>query len=829
MEVGGSSPSSSSTRQPRRVRNLLAAYYSMDDAPASGNATPNGGLGLNDGPLGAARANALNDHRSVNTGANVTGSLSIQQQEFDSHKFSAETWFKTLLANEEYSSIPRLVRLSNNLDTEIKTLDSELQTHVYENYSKFIRATDVIHEMSTVIRDRLVPKDIVALEASLQKVDQKVNGNIATKLLPGSEKIAKLLVRQQKLEKVRGLVRVPAVLRECLEKREYGRAAEVYCKSIVAIRQRPETFKHALVEIDKVMHELKGALEKRLQDHRAEEALSTKEAVHSSQTLLELGSDRDQTASIFLTGRGIALDSCLDACVRESSDKHDEHALQRVTTLLVEKYAALLRQIVEGYLLLSAQTAERQETLRAFVLKRLQRVSETVVRFVSETAASPSAVRSCLQDLGRSFAFLATEDTDNVRRQTFGSLVSNAALLSAAKTFESVQDTMVSQLKELHVALQAPGLSHADALTKIGSAEHAMLLQGCLCLTDCQPLADLVSEHAAPSDKLLQSLVKNVQDFFLAYLETCKLVCKDKGERAASDVAALMPKNVLAIRALAWSPKFALALVRIGRHLETRGVAKLWSVGSDLCGGEFAEDGGEKMLQALSSNCRQVAAETLARVVEAEGARLAHTLRHYIYQMDWDAAPKDEGSSPEPSGPQPTIRQLVARLKVFEDEVATILGDPKKNTGDPARSLRGMYNTQGRGGGGRSFVGLLPDAGEVDVESMLARSTQIYGAVLFNRAAVMSGVVKIVLRGFSEYVRQIPVLRDLTAARALFVDVHFLVAEVLLFVPAEDQSLVEAMGRELTVSALGRCPAGTNFDKILPDPQGFDKMLRVQE
>ena len=32
----------------------------------------------------------------------------------------------------------------NKLDVEIRTLDSELQTLVYENYNKFISATDII-------------------------------------------------------------------------------------------------------------------------------------------------------------------------------------------------------------------------------------------------------------------------------------------------------------------------------------------------------------------------------------------------------------------------------------------------------------------------------------------------------------------------------------------------------------------------------------------------------------------------------------------------------------------------------------------------------------
>ena len=36
------------------------------------------------------------------------------------------------------------------MNVEIRTLDSELQTLVYENYNKFISATDVIKNVSII-------------------------------------------------------------------------------------------------------------------------------------------------------------------------------------------------------------------------------------------------------------------------------------------------------------------------------------------------------------------------------------------------------------------------------------------------------------------------------------------------------------------------------------------------------------------------------------------------------------------------------------------------------------------------------------------------------
>ena len=57
-----------------------------------------------------------------------------------------------------------------------------------------------------------------------------------------------------------------------------------------------------------------------------------------------------------------------------------------------------------------------------------------------------------------------------------------------------------------------------------------MLLHGCLCLTDYQPLTDLIQDKVAAT-RLLNSIVKQVQDFFSAFTEVCQLVSEGKGQK----------------------------------------------------------------------------------------------------------------------------------------------------------------------------------------------------------------------------------------------------------------------------------------------------------
>lgn len=48
---------------------------------------------------------------------------------------------------------PQLVAKERSLSQQVKTLDSDMQTLVYENYNKFISATDTIRQMKSKVDD----------------------------------------------------------------------------------------------------------------------------------------------------------------------------------------------------------------------------------------------------------------------------------------------------------------------------------------------------------------------------------------------------------------------------------------------------------------------------------------------------------------------------------------------------------------------------------------------------------------------------------------------------------------------------------------------------
>ena len=81
-----------------------------------------------------------------------------KMHDIDGENFDVDVYLNNLLKTE---TLPNLLKRSEELRKETRTLDSDMQNMVYENYSKFIRATDTIRTMKT---------DVTVIETELDKL-----------------------------------------------------------------------------------------------------------------------------------------------------------------------------------------------------------------------------------------------------------------------------------------------------------------------------------------------------------------------------------------------------------------------------------------------------------------------------------------------------------------------------------------------------------------------------------------------------------------------------------------------------------------------------------
>ncbi|XP_022770837.1 vacuolar protein sorting-associated protein 51 homolog isoform X3 [Durio zibethinus] len=171
----------------KRMRDLLSSFYSPD--PSS---TPN----------------APSKHGTLDA---------INTTSFDPDQYM------NLLVQK--SNLEALLKRHVEMAAEIKNLDTDLQMLVYENYNKFISATDSIKRMKS---------NIVGMEANMGQLLDKImsvqsrSDGVNTSLFEKREHIEKLHRTRNLLRKVQFIYDLPARLGKCIKSEAYADAVKFY-------------------------------------------------------------------------------------------------------------------------------------------------------------------------------------------------------------------------------------------------------------------------------------------------------------------------------------------------------------------------------------------------------------------------------------------------------------------------------------------------------------------------------------------------------------------------------------------------------------------------
>ncbi|CAH8670461.1 unnamed protein product [Schistosoma haematobium] len=147
-------------------------------------------------------------------GSNTNNSLVDQNDplNIDSPSFDPQLYLDKSLKTKDLSD---LISEEKALTEQIRSLDSDMQTLVYDNYSKFISATDTIRMMkSNFSYVQAEMNSLLQNIASIVSVSGTINGNLADK----RKKLGTLTTTQLTLNKLNYLVELPVSLRKYMNK-----------------------------------------------------------------------------------------------------------------------------------------------------------------------------------------------------------------------------------------------------------------------------------------------------------------------------------------------------------------------------------------------------------------------------------------------------------------------------------------------------------------------------------------------------------------------------------------------------------------------------------
>ncbi|KAM0901427.1 hypothetical protein ACQ4PT_019979 [Festuca glaucescens] len=181
----------------RRTRDLLASFYNTD--PAAAGAVP------------------ASPARPSPAASSVSPLESI-----NSASFKPDVYMDVLV---QQSNLEGLLQGHVKMAAEIKNLDTDLQMLVYENYNKFISATDTIKRMKT---------NIVGMETNMEQLLGKITSvqsrsdTVNTSLFNKRENIEKLHRTRNLLRKVQFIYDLPTRLNKCIKAEAYADAVKFF-------------------------------------------------------------------------------------------------------------------------------------------------------------------------------------------------------------------------------------------------------------------------------------------------------------------------------------------------------------------------------------------------------------------------------------------------------------------------------------------------------------------------------------------------------------------------------------------------------------------------
>eukprot|EP00887_Chlorella_sp_A99_P007202 scaffold2.g7202.t1 len=242
---GGATPSAQAKAD--KVRSLLASYYDDEGAEEASTSSP--------------VAWAL-PPKAPSPGAGRVESAALNTTYFDPDAYLRRMLKETRLGDlaDKASRAPGRARA---VMSEVGSLDSDMQQLVYENYSKFITATDTIKAMSGSMEG--MDERMQSLKTLIDDVVERSNA-VNGKLQQRQDRIEELNAVRLLLRKLQGVFELPRKLRAAVDASAYDVAVDAYAEVVPLLQAygHKGAFKKVTSEVAACVEELTSILRQQL-------------------------------------------------------------------------------------------------------------------------------------------------------------------------------------------------------------------------------------------------------------------------------------------------------------------------------------------------------------------------------------------------------------------------------------------------------------------------------------------------------------------------------------------------------------------------------------
>lgn len=192
--------------------------------------------------------------------------------DINSSSFQPEPFFQQLVNTND---LKELTRQQQKLQSELISLDNDLQNLVYDNYTKFIKASETVRSMKEGLVD--LTSQMKQLLASLGTVSEEA-GIIRNDLKENRDKISRLVGISRLFERIDFISRLPIKLQAHVDIGNYEAAVDMWlsAEKVLETQNHFESFVKIREDCKKIIEEIKVRVRAKmlLEDTRTDDSIT---------------------------------------------------------------------------------------------------------------------------------------------------------------------------------------------------------------------------------------------------------------------------------------------------------------------------------------------------------------------------------------------------------------------------------------------------------------------------------------------------------------------------------------------------------------------------
>ena len=265
------------------------------------------------------------DHQSGIRNASKS-QINVTPASIDSSNFNPVVHVERMLENMRAEE---LLDTDVSLTHDIRSLDSDMQMLVYENYNKFIAATETIKRMKTNVEAMSVDMNSVKSKMDLiSSHSTTLDASLAAK----NGRVEKLVRVQRLLKRLEFLTELPERLTEMIDRKEYNAAVQLYRRTNHVLTRYGHvlSFKNIQQSADNMM----ASLCSRIMDGLDDPELDSTQVTRFVSILINMNAPRERVADKMLNAhrhRSLRIVKLFSASI--SSSMGSVTAMQQDTSL----------------------------------------------------------------------------------------------------------------------------------------------------------------------------------------------------------------------------------------------------------------------------------------------------------------------------------------------------------------------------------------------------------------------------------------------------------------------------------------------------------------